>query len=176
MLAMMGVSSFHTWKFSAGSVLFGWGLFFAVLLVNEMPTDDLGLFHAAVTISLFLAAAVLFYRSKLPWSGRLFVWPYVASPKRESWRFKRLKLHWLDVALICSLLVSIMLLVNAFWPKAVSWQQMAFVIGQTALFLSGVAFYAVRFLPDKPWIDNVVTVLGSLIAVGACITLGLQPV
>ncbi len=176
MLAMIGGSSFHTWKFSAGAVLFGLGLFYAVLLVYEMPTDDLGFFNAALTISLFLAAAVLFYRSKLPRSGRLFVLPYVVSPKRESWRFKRLKLHGLDVALMCSLLVSIGLLVNVFFPKAVSWQQMAFVIGQTALFLSGVAFYAVRFLPDKPWIDNVVTVFGGLIAVGSCITLGLQPV
>jgi hypothetical protein len=168
--------SFHAWKFAAGFVL---SVLATILLFHlfaePLGKEPLGYTTVALTATLYIGAIMFLHRSILPYGGSLFLWPFEPRKSRNDWTIVRHPLKLLDVIFMAAATTTIVLLVFDMLPRAPHWQSAAFVISMSVMFMMTVILYGTRFLPEKIWIDKTVTISGSVTALIACITLGLQP-
>jgi len=169
--------SFHLGKFLAGTVLLVTGLLFGLLRATE-PEDDQGLFlmGVAMAATIILGGCVFIRNSLLPWCGSYFAWPLNPPSKRGTRRITRNKIGVLDVLLMLAALSMIVLMFGTMWPKAATWQVMAFVVSGPAMFLMSLIWYGAQFMPDRAWIDKIVQTVSFIVAIIFCLTLRLQPI
>lgn len=180
MLALRNTISFHAWKFMMGVVLLVFAVVLAIAFVMEWSTGyPLNPAAVGMFVTLTLAAAIFFRNSMLPRAGTWFVWYLAPTPQphgRREWQFARNRMKGLDVALMASAITTIGLLAAATLPPPTEWMPFLFVVSNCILYLSGVLMYAVQFMPDKPWVDATVIVVGALIGFATTIIVGLQPI
>jgi hypothetical protein len=169
--------SFHTGKLLAGFVLFVMAAISVFFLFTEIiAQESLVPFTTAMTVTLCIAAIMILHRSILPYDGSLFSWPFEPQKSRKDWKIARHPLKLLDVIFMLAATSTVVLLLIDMLPRASNWQSTAFVISMSAMFMMTIIMYGVRFLPEKAWIDKTVIISGAIIALVACMTLGLQPV